>query len=104
MSAFHDAKAAGITSADHVAINQTGRRQPDGARIAGGTLLFAVQGQDPSDPAARRSITDVAQAVDRSVEQSLQKIDTLAQKQAQVLAQAQNNSTQDNPTTKGPHL
>jgi hypothetical protein len=104
MGAFHDAKAAGITSADHVAINESGKRQQDGSQIAAGTLLFVVQGQDPSDPAARRSMTDVAQAVDRPVEQSLQKVDTLAQQQAQSLAQAQNNPTQDDPGPKGPRM
>jgi hypothetical protein len=104
MGAFHDAKAAGITSADHVAINETGKRQQDGSQIAAGTLLFVVQGQDPSDPAARRSMTDVAQAVDRPVEQSLQKVDTLAQQQTQMLAQAQNNPTQDDPGPKGPRM
>lgn len=89
MSAFHDAKAVGITSADHVAINQTGQRQQDGTQIAGGTLLFVMQGQDPSDPAARRSVTDVVQAVDRPVEQSLQKVDALTHRQAQTFAQQQ---------------
>lgn len=101
MSAFHDAKAAGITSAAHLAINETGKHQQDGSQIAAGTLLFVVQGQDPSDPAARRAMTDVAQAVDRPVEQSLQKVDALAQQQAQGAAQAQNNPTQDDPGPKG---
>jgi phage-related minor tail protein len=54
-----------------------------------------VQGQDPADPAARRSVTDVAQAIERPVEQSLQKVDALAQQQAQVLAQQQHQPTQD---------
>lgn len=101
MGAFHDAKAAGITSADHLAINETGKRQQDGSQVAAGALLFVVQGQDPSDPAARRAMTDVAQAIDRPVEQSLQKVDILAQQQAQMLAQAQNNPTQDDPGPKG---
>lgn len=98
MCAFHDAKAAGITSPDHVAINETGKRQQDGTQVAGGTLLFVVQGQDPSDPAARRSVTDVAQAIDRPVEQSLQKVDVLAQQQAQVLAHQQSQPVQDEPS------
>lgn len=98
MCAFHDAKAAGITSPDHVAINQTGKRQQDGTQVAGGSLLFVVQGQDPSDPAARRSVTDVAQAIDRPVEQSLQKVDALAQQQKQVLAQQQSQPVQDEPS------
>ena len=104
MAAFYDAKAARITSSDHLAINETGKRQQDGSQIAAGTLLFVVQGQDPSDPAARRSMTDVAQAIERPVEQSLQKVDTLMQQQAQVLAQAQNNPTQDDPGQKGPRI
>jgi hypothetical protein len=98
MGAFHDAKAAGITSADHIAINETGKRQQDGSQIAAGTLLFVVQGQDPSDPAARRSMTDVAQAVDRPVEQSLQKVDAVNQQQAQAMLQQQQ---QDQPTQDG---
>ncbi len=104
MGAFHDAKAAGITSADHLAINQTGKCQQDGSQVAAGALLFVVQGQDPSDPAARRAMTDVAQAIDRPVEQSLQKVDVLAQQQAQVLARAQNNPTQDDLGPKGPRM
>lgn len=95
MSAFHDAKAAGITSADHVAINRTGKQQHDGTQVAGGTLLFVVQGQDASDPAARRAVTDVAQAVERPVEQSLQRVDALAQQQARVLPQPSNQPMQD---------
>lgn len=97
MGAFYDAKANGIASADHLAINETGKRQQDGSQIAAGTLLFVVQGQDPSDPAARRSVTDVAQAIERPMAQSLQKMDALAQQQAQVLAQQQNQPTQDEP-------
>ena len=95
MGAFYDAKAANIVSADHLAINETGKRQQDGSQIAAGTQLFVVQGQDPSDPAARRSVTDVAQAIERPVEQSLQKVDTLTQQQVQQLAQQQNQPTQD---------
>lgn len=98
MSAYQDAKAAGIASADHVAINQTGKPQQDGGQIAAGTLLFVVQGQDPADPAARRSMTDVAQAIDRPVEQSLQNVDALAQQQAHALAQQQNQPVQDEPS------
>ena len=97
MAAFVDAKAAGITSADHIAINETGKRQQDGTQVASGALLFVVQGQDPSDPAARRSITDVGQAIDRPVEQSLQKLDALNQQQAQSLSQQPTPPTQDDP-------
>lgn len=97
MGAFLDAKAAGITSADHIAINDTGKRQPDGTQVAAGTLLFVVQGQDPSDPAARRSTTDVAQAIERPVEQSLQRLDAINQQQAQQLLQQQTPPTQDDP-------
>ena len=90
-------KAAGITSPDYVAINDTGKRQPDGTQIAAGTLLFVVQGQDPSDPAARRSVTDVTQAIERPVEQSLQKLDAMNQQQAQGLSQTPNAPQQDEP-------
>lgn len=83
LCAFCDAKAANITSADHVAINRHGKLQADGTQVAGGTLLFIVQGQDPADPAARRSVTDVAQAVQRTVDQSLQNLEILAKQPAQ---------------------
>lgn len=97
MSTLADAKAAGITSADHIALNTAGKLQQDGSRVSGGTLLFVVQGQDPSDPAARRSMTDVAQAVERPLEQSQQKLDAVNQQQAQALAQQQDQPTPDNP-------
>lgn len=102
MTAFHDAKAAGITSADHVAMNTAGKQQLDGSQVAAGTALFVVQGKDPSDPAALRSITDVKQAVERPVEQALEKIEKLEQQQAQSREQAV--PAQDNPTPKGPTL
>ncbi len=95
MCTFCDTKAAGITSADHIAINETGKRQQHGSQTAAGTLLFVVQGQDPSDPAARRSLTDVAQAVERPVDQSLQKVDAFTQQQMQLLAQQQNQPAQE---------
>lgn len=98
MSTLADAKAAGITSADHLALNTAGKPQQDGSRISGGTLLFVMQGQDPADPAARRSITDVAQAVERPLEQSQQKLDAVNQQ----LVQQQPRPTQDNPTSDGP--
>lgn len=97
MSTLADAKAAGITSADHIALNTAGKPQQDGSQISGGTLLFVVQGRDPSDPAARRSVTDVAQAVERPLEQSQQKIDAVNQQQAQALVQQQDQPTPDNP-------
>jgi hypothetical protein len=59
MGAFLDAKTAGMKSADHVVLNQTGTQQRDGSQTQGNTLLITIQGQDPYDPAARRSVTDV---------------------------------------------
>ncbi len=103
MSAFYDAKAARMTSADHVVLNQTGAPQRDGSQTQGNTLLIAIQGQDPFDPAARRSVTDVKQAVEQPLEQSLQKVNVL-ERQQQTLAQQQNNPTQDDPGPKGPKL
>lgn len=103
MSTLADAKAAGITSADHIALNNAGKLQQDGSRVSGGTLLFVVQGQDPSDPAARRSMTDVAQAVERPLEQSQQKLDAVNQQQAQALAQQQEQPTPDGPG-RGPRM
>lgn len=104
MGAFLDAKTAGLTSADHIVINETGKRQQDGSQVAAGTLLFVVQGQDPSDPAARRSVTDVAQAIDRPVEQSLQRLDAINQQQAQAISQQPNPPSQDDPGPKGPRM
>lgn len=95
LAAFHDAKAAGITSADHIALNQAGKPQPDGAQIAAGTSLFVVQGKGPSDPLAPRSTTDVKQAIDQPVEHHLQKIELLQQQQAQTQTQVQ---VMDSPT------
>ena len=101
MGTFHDAKAAGMTSADHVVLNQTGAQQRDGSQTQGNTLLIAIQGQDTYDPAAPRSVTDVKQAVEQPLEQSLQKVNVLEQ---QSLAQQQNNPTQDDQAPKGPRL
>ena len=89
LAAFHDAKAAGITSADHIALSEAGKPQPDGSQIAAGTSLFVVQGKDPSDPLAPRSTTDVKQAIDQPVEHHLQKIEQLQQQQTQTQAQGQ---------------
>lgn len=106
LAAFRDAKAAGIRSADHIALNQTGKAQPDGSLAAAGTSLFIVQGKDPSAPLAPRSQTDVKQAVEQPVEHHLQKIEQFQQQQtqAQVHAQAVDNPTQSDVTNKGPKL
>jgi hypothetical protein len=102
MSALADAKAAGIVSADHVVLNEAGRKpNNDGSLTPANTFLIVIQGSDPYDPAAKRAITDVAQAVERPVELSLQKVDALNQHQAQILAQQQTPSTQDDPN-RGP--
>jgi hypothetical protein len=91
MSTFADAKAAGMTSADHVMLNERG------------SFLIAVQGTDPYAPAAKRAVTDVAQAVERPVEQSLQRVETLNRQQTLALAQQQNHPTQDGPS-HGPRM
>ena len=95
MATFRDAKAAGITSADHIELNQSGKPQPDGAQIPADTSLFVVQGKDPSDPLAPRSTTDVKQAIDQPVEHHLQKIEQLQQQQTQTQTQGQ---VMDSPT------
>lgn len=106
LAAFRDAKAAGITSADHIELNHAGKPQPDGSQIAAGTSLFVVQGKDPSDPLASRSTTDVKQAIDQPVEHHLQKIEQLQQQQAQTQTQGQvvDNPTQADIAPKGPKL
>ena len=106
LAAFRDAKTAGITSADHIELNQAGKLQPDGSQIAAGTSLFVVQGKDPSDPLALRSMTDVKQAIDQPVEHHLQKIEQLQQQQTQAQTQGQvmDNPTQADIAPKGPKL
>jgi hypothetical protein len=104
MSAFHDAKAAGIISADHIALNKPGKPDEDGSYVRAGATLFIVEGRDPSDAIAKRSMTDVAQAVERPVEQSIQKVNVLEQQQQLAMAQQQDQPTQDNPGPKGPKL
>jgi hypothetical protein len=104
MSAFHDAKAAGIISADHIALNKPGKPDEDGSYMRAGATLFIVEGRDPSDVIAKRSMTDVAQAVERPVEQSIQKVNVLEQQQQLAMAQQQDQPTQDSPGPKGPKL
>jgi hypothetical protein len=107
MAAFYDAKTAGITSADHIAMNTTGKRQPDGSQAAAGTLLFVVQGSDPSDPLVKRSITEVKLAVEQSMEHILQKGQVLEQQRTQSPQQSnptQDGPMQDPPGPKGPKL
>lgn len=91
-----------MMSADHVVLNEAGRKpNHDGSMKLANTFLIVIQGSDPYDPAAKRAITDVAQAVERPVEQSLQKLDGLNQQQTQLLAQQQNQPIQDDPS-RGP--
>lgn len=102
MSAFADAKEARMVSADHVVLNEAGKKpNQDGSMTLANTFLIVIQGSDPYDPAAKRAITDVAQAVERPVEQSLHKLDSLNQQQTQLLAQQQNQPIQDDPS-RGP--
>ncbi len=103
MGALVDAKAAKITSADHVALNKDGTKQEDGSYIRAGTTLFIVEGRDPGNEVAKRSMTDVQQAVTRPAEQSLQVLDGLNQQQAQTMAQPQNQPTQDD-LNRGPRM
>ena len=49
-------------------------------------------------------MTDVAQAVERPVQQSLQKLDVLNQQQAQIQTQTQTSPTQDDLASRGPRL
>ena len=104
LASFRDAKAAGITSADHIELNQAGKPQPDGTQIAAGTSLFVVQGKGPSDPLAPRSTTDVKQAIDQPVEHHLQKIEQLQQQQTQVQGQVTDSPTQADIAPKAPKL
>ena len=53
--------------------------------------------------AAKRAITDVAQEMERPVEQSSQKMESLNQQQAQLLAQQPTLPTQDDPSRR-PHM
>ena len=101
MGTLADAKAAGITSVDHVVLNHAGAPQQDASQIRANSLLIAIQGQDPSSPAARRSITDIAQASDRSLGQSMQQVEAVTQQRAQQqIAPTQGNAMQDDPGAK----
>ncbi len=99
MRAFADVKAAGMVSADRVVLNEAGRKpRDDGSYEAANTFLIAIQGRDPYDPAAKRAVIDVAQAIERPVEQSLQRVEALNQQQTQMLAQQPNQPTPDGPS------
>ncbi len=93
-----------MTSANHVVLKKMGAPQREGPQIQGNTLLIAIEGPDLYDPALRRSVTDVKQAVEQPLEQSLQKVKLLAQQQQHTLAQQLSNPTQDDPGPKGPKL
>lgn len=95
------AKAAGITSADHVVINQAGKPQSDGSQAPVGTMLFIVQGQDPFDERNKVAQVPVQAAVQAPVEPSLAKLTDLNQQQA--LAQQAGPPTQDEPS-RGPRM
>ena len=101
MHSLVGAKAAGITSADHVVMNQTGKPQPDGSQTPVGTILFIVQGQDPFDERNKVAQIPVQAAVQAPVEQSLAKLTDLTQQQA--LAQQASPPTQDDPS-RGPRM
>ncbi len=103
MSAYVDAYAARVTSADHIAFNNPGTPQKDGSRVCAATLLCIVQGPNASDVVAPRSITEVRPALERTVETSLMQLDTQTQQQAQRLAQQSIAPTQDDPA-RGPRM
>lgn len=105
METFVAAKAQGITSVDHVALSQQGaKHNADGALTQAGVSLFVVQGRDPYDERNKVAMVSTQAANNTPVEQSLQKLETLNQQQAQTLAQQQNNPRQDDPAPKGPKL
>ncbi len=103
MSAYVDAHAARVTSADHIAFNNTGTPQKDGSQVCAATLLCIVQGPNSSDVVAPRSITEVRPALERPVEQALMQLDTQTQQQAQRLAQQPTAPTQDD-LGRGPRM
>ena len=98
MGALLDAKLAKIASADHIALNIDGKRQEDGSHTRAGAALFIVEGRDPGNEVAKRSMTNVEQAVTRPVEQSQQALDNLNRQLAQIPNQQQNQPTQDDPS------
>ena len=103
MGALLDAKLAKIASADHIALNVDGKMQEDGSHARAGAALFIVEGRDPGNEIAKRSMTNVEQAVTRPVEQSQQALDNLNRQLAQVPNQQQNQPTQDDPS-RGPRI
>ena len=103
MSAYVDAHAARVASADHIAFNNAGTPQQDGSRVCAATLLCIVQGPNSSDVVAPRSITEVRPALERPVETSLVQLDTQTQQQTQRLVQQPTAPTQDD-SVRGPRM
>jgi hypothetical protein len=103
MGTFVDAVKAGMTAVNHVLLNEAGRKpREDGTLAVANTSLITIQGQDPSDPAAKRAVTQLAEAAERPVEQSLQALDQWNRQQALALAQAQ--PSLEPPTQDGPKI
>lgn len=99
MKSLEDCKLSGVCSADHVVLNEAGRKpREDGSYVAANTSLIVIEGKDPYDPSAKRAVTEVAPAVGIPVEQSAQRIEALNQQQAQLLAQQPTAPTQDGPS------
>ncbi len=99
MSTLADAKAAGMVSADHVVLNEAGKRaRDDGSWALANTSLIVIQGQDPYAPEAKRAVTMLADAAQRPVEESLQRVNTLNQQQTLALAQQPASPTLDDPS------
>ena len=104
MSAFADAKAACMVSADHVVLNEAGKRpRDDGSWALANTSLIVIQGQDPYAPEAKRAVTMLADAAQRPVEESLQRVNTLNEQQTLALAQQPASPTLDDPS-RGPKI
>jgi hypothetical protein len=103
MGAFVDAVKAGMEKVNYVSLNEAGRKpREDGTLAVANTSLITIEGQDPSDPAAKRAVTQLAEAAERPVEQSLQGLDQWNRQQVLALAQAQ--PSLELPTQDGPKI
>lgn len=98
MGAFIEAKARGLTSADHVVLNTQGTLpNANGASTPAGVTLFVVQGLDAYDERNKVAAVSIQSALTQPVDKSLEKLDTLSQQHAHMLAQQQNVPAQDAP-------
>ena len=83
MSLYALAIGHGISSVDHLLLNQKGTEYP------AGSLVVLVQGQDASNPANRLAHMGTSEAAVKPVDQSLQQVQQIEQQQSQAANRVQ---------------